>query len=102
MISPYFACPAFRSKNLAGAAGCLVALAFSGIASAAEALPQLVLPGRGAVDGRRIVPYDNAWSVVQQKPDGTIVHVGVATDHVARVMLEGKSYLLRIEGEIDD
>jgi hypothetical protein len=63
---------------------------------------RIVEPGDGTVDGTRIAPYDNAWSVITRKKDGTIVHVGVATDHVGYVTLDNRQYLQRIEGQVDD
>jgi hypothetical protein len=69
---------------------------------AGDSGPRIVEPGDGTIDGTRIVPYDNAWSVITRKKDGTIVHVGVATDHVGYVVTDKGKYLQRIEGQVDD
>lgn len=61
-----------------------------------------IVPGDGTVDGSRITPYDNAWSVVTRKENGTITHIGVATDHVGYVTIDNRKYLLRVEGQVDD
>jgi hypothetical protein len=70
--------------------------------TARDSGPPVVQPGNGMIDGTRIVPYDNAWSVISRKKDGTIVHVGVATDHVGYITLDNRKYLQRIEGQVDD
>jgi hypothetical protein len=76
------------------------AILYAGGVQASE--PPAVVPGDGTVNGTHIVPYDNAWSVVIRKTDGTVLHDGVATDHVAFKTIDGKKYLLRVEGQVED
>lgn len=64
--------------------------------------PHAILPGDGAINGAVIAPYDNAWSVIVRSRDGSIRHVGLATDHVGLVILNGHRLIQRIEGEVDD
>lgn len=74
------------------------------VAAAAQSadLPRVVAPGDGTINGSQIQPYDNAWSVIVRKKDGIVLHDGVATDHVAFTVINGKKYLVRVEGEVED
>jgi hypothetical protein len=72
----------------------LLALLF---ASPALAISQDIHPGDGTIDGKRVQPYENAWSVRIRYSDGRVVSRGLSSDHVSLHTSNGRRFLTRIE-----
>ena len=84
-------------------AGIIVSATTTGAPSSTldTSIPTITV-GDGTVDGSRIVPYDNAWKVTVRHKDGMIEDGGLATDHVTFKTIDGKKYLVRVEGDVQN
>jgi hypothetical protein len=60
--------------------------------------PPTIAIGDGAISGRRLEPYANAWMFSVQRPDGRRVDQGIWSDVLHRREVDGRSLLERIQG----
>ena len=54
--------------------------------------------GDGAISGRRLTPYTNAWMFSVRRPDGSRVDQGIWSDVLRRRDLGGRSVFERVQG----
>ncbi|MGH9539160.1 MAG: hypothetical protein ACRD3H_14635, partial [Terriglobales bacterium] len=75
----------------------LIALSSLGRAQVAGSTPAKIHLGDPAVDGSFLKPYKNAWKVVYAFPGKEPFLVGVWTDEVTAVQVEGRRLLKRAQ-----
>jgi hypothetical protein len=70
------------------------------LASGAVAQPAstAIHVGDGAIDGRRLQPYDNLWIIRVRFPDGHVEDRGLSSDHVRFQNVGSHRVMTRIEG----
>src|ERR1043166_5973079 len=54
--------------------------------------------GEGAISGRRLVPYSNAWRFSVRRPDGQQIDQGIWSDVLRRREIGGRSVWERVQG----
>ncbi|HKW16460.1 MAG TPA: hypothetical protein VJO35_03025 [Terriglobales bacterium] len=65
------------------------------LAQAPAASPQKITPGSSAVDGSFLKPYKNAWKIVYEFPGREPFLVGMWTDELSEVEVNGRHLLKR-------
>jgi len=75
------------------------ALAIGAAPAPTPALRQPTLAvGDGAISGRRLTPYANAWMFSVRRPDGQQIDQGIWTDVLRRREMGGRSLWERVQG----